>query len=170
MPDSMIRKFLLVALAAIALTVGACREDARQVSPQARAEREAAYRQACVSRSLAARAEEDLETLEMAATSYDPADPFGQIRLQASLAALGFNRAYQAHADLRVLAYASLDSAVNHATTPADSLRHLQRALAISTRPPTAGTLEANVLSAYLDNFTAMLEDEDHPCNWDLPF
>jgi hypothetical protein len=157
-------------LLAIALLVlGACRDDRAAVPAHVRAEREMAYRQACVARQLAVRADEDLELLEETVEGYDPADPMGAIGIQAANAALRFSRAYQAHADLRLAAHASLDSAANHAPTSADSLRHIQRAQTISIRVPVAGTVEANVFNSYMANFEAMLRDEDHPCNWDLP-
>jgi hypothetical protein len=163
------RRTVLGLLAIPLLALGACQDDRGTVPAHVRAEREMAYREACVARHLAVRAEEDLELLEETVEGYDPADPMGAIGIQAAGAAVRFSRAYQAHADLRLAAHASLDSAVNHAPTSADSLRHIQRAQSISIRAPIPGTVEANVFNSYMANFEATLRDEDHPCNWDLP-
>ncbi|HUE95065.1 MAG TPA: hypothetical protein VMN39_00305, partial [Longimicrobiaceae bacterium] len=81
-----------------------------------------------------------------------------------------FTRAYHAHAELRAVAYAHLDSAVNHASTSADSARYLERAAAITVRLPQPGTVEGNVITSYTTNLTTMLRDGNHPCNWDIPF
>jgi hypothetical protein len=159
------------ALALIVAGLASCREEApRAPSPAALAQREAAYRQACVAGELAAVAEEDLEVLEALVESLDPADPAGELGLRTTFAAFDFARAYHGHAELRARAYAYLDSAVNHAATTADSARYIERAGAFSIRRPEEGTVEANVLTAYQANFSERLADDDHPCNWDLPF
>jgi hypothetical protein len=160
------RKYLPL-LTLLALTLVGCGDESA-VPPEVRAERELALRQSCVARVLSVRADEDLELLEETLGGYDAEDPFGQIGIRATQAALGFARAYQAHAELRQTAYASLDSAINRAPTPADSLRFLQRAQSISIRPPAPGTVEANVFTSYAANFQDLLQDEDHPCNWDF--
>jgi hypothetical protein len=143
----------------------------RPEPPEIRFERVAAYRQACVSRILLTSAAEDLETLSEAARNVDAADPLGEFSRRATAAALTFAEAYHRHAELRALAYAQLDSAVNHAATAADSIRHLERASAFSSvRVPAEGTVEANVFISYQEGFGGLLGNPDHPCNWDIPF
>lgn len=158
-------------LMAVAVVATACGDtDTRPESPLVRAEREAAYRQACAARLLAEEAEDDLQVLEETLAALDPSEPATQLGRQTTMAALGFARAYERHADLRRTAYAYMDSAVNHAATSADSARYIERAGAFSIRSPEEGTVEANVLASYQADLSAVLENANHPCNWDFPF
>lgn len=145
--------------------------DAPALDEARLAERESAYRRACVSRALVETAVDDRETLEESfLAARDPSDPLGEVTRHAAVAALEFNRAYIDHAELRATALAYLDSAFRAAPTPADSLRYLRHSAAFAITLPQEGTIEANVLSSYQANFNAVLADEDHPCNWDFPF
>ncbi len=160
-------------LLAFALVLGAagCGDRGpRGESPEVRLQREGAFRQACAARLLAQRADSDLQLLESSYATVDPADPVAEISRRATLSAIEFSRAYQRHAELRVSAYAYLDSAVNHAASAADSARYIQRAGSFSPRFPAEGSIEGNVLSSYQANLLALLENVNHPCNWDFPF
>lgn len=154
-----------------AFAVAGCSEGTdRPVPPETLNEQRAAFRQACVAQELALRAEEDVATIESVLQSTDPSNPLAEINRMASAAALEFARAYSAHAQIREVAYAYLDSAVNHARATADSARYLERATAVTVRVPQTGTVEENVITSYSANFAATLGDPDHRCNWDLPF
>jgi hypothetical protein len=139
-------------------------------APEVRAQRESVHRQACVAGVLAERADDNVRTLVEALSSSDPADPIAQITRRATESALDFARAYQRHAELRVGAYGYLDSAVNRSKTPADSARYADRASSFLIRIPAEGTVEANVMNSYQNDFLALLSDPNHPCNWDFPF
>ncbi len=158
----MTRSRLTLAFVTSVIALAACAEDS--VDPAVRGQREAAYRQACVARVLADRAESDLETMNAALQSDD------EFTRMAASAAVAFNGAYLRHAEIRLSAYAHLDSAVNHARTPADSMAYSARALSFSIVPPAEGSLEANVITNYDGNLRALLFDPNHPCNWDFPF
>ena len=110
-----------------------------------------AARQACISQRLALRAEDELQTLQQMLAASGP---------------LGFQEAYANHANLRVSAYAQVDSALNHARSPEDSARHMERAQAFEIRRPEPGSVEENVIRSYERNLAAVLGDSDHPCNW----
>lgn len=159
--------------AAALLMLGGCGDqpagEAAEDSPVNLAERRGAYRQACVAEDLAAQAEDDILTLEEVAAGAG-SDPVASLSARAAESALEFSRAYQRHAELRAAAYAHLDSAINHSVTTADSARYAQRAESFSIRAPQAGTVEENVFLSYQTNFIQLLQDEDYPCNWDLPF
>lgn len=160
------------ASAALALTslafAAACGDQGE--SPEARARRESAHQQACIANVLAQRADDNVRTLNDALAGTDPSDPVGQIARQATASALEFARAYERHAELRLGAYGYLDSAVNRANTPADSVRYADRASSFLVRIPADGTVEANVMNSYQNDFLALLSDPNHPCNWDFPF
>jgi hypothetical protein len=157
----------ILVLAALA----GCREEVRLQLPQEiRAEREMAYRQWCVAAYIADEADEDLEILEATLANLLQGPDAGPMSQQATGAAIEFSRAYLQHAELRASAYANLDSAVNHSATSADSARFVSRAAAFSILLPQEGTVERNVLEAWQNNFVEMLRDEDHRCNWDIPF
>jgi len=132
--------------------------------PAVRSRREAAYRQACAATVLAERAESDFETMNLALLSSD------DFTRMATAVAMDFNRAYLRHAEIRRSAYAHQDSAVNHASSSADSAAYAQRALSFSIAVPDEGTLEANVITNYDANLRALLLDPNHACNWDFPF
>ncbi|HUE95567.1 MAG TPA: hypothetical protein VMN39_02860 [Longimicrobiaceae bacterium] len=155
-----------ILLLIIATFLTGCREETEvPVPPAVLLQRAAAFRQACAARELAAAAAEDLAILE------ELSDPGGSELMQvAARGAADFARAYHRHAELRVGAYALLDSAVNFATTTADSARYVERAGAFTVLLPQEGTVEANVLRSYQAKFSAILGDDDHRCNWDIPF
>jgi hypothetical protein len=132
--------------------------------------RETAWRYACAARELETSAADDVATLEASLESIDPADPMAAITRQATGAALEFGNAFYRHAELRTGAYANRDSAVNSATVSADSVRYVDRAESFTIRVPREGTVEANVLARYEERLTAILQNEDHRCNWDTPF
>ncbi|HUE95932.1 MAG TPA: hypothetical protein VMN39_04705 [Longimicrobiaceae bacterium] len=162
------RVLLMVALAGLGMGALGCGDGAREASPEVMERREMTYRVACASRHLVAEATENEQMLEATLANADSSSVEGQLTVRTSV--LDFARAYGHHADLRAGVYAYLDSAVNHAATPADSARYAQRAGAFSTRRPTAGSIEENVIASYDRNIGAVLANEDHPCNWDLPF
>lgn len=127
-------------------------------------QRATAFRQACAARNLEKTAEENLALLE-STLGGDDGDPMAATRN----AATGFARAYHRHAELRHTMYANADSALNHVSSSADSLRYEERADAIVVRVPAVGTVEANVMEAYNRDFSRILSDDDDPCNWDIP-
>ena len=159
----------IVTLVILGGAVG-CGDDGGTANPEVRERQEMAYRVACASRHLLAEATGNEEMLEAAVASADPASAEGQVTITTSNSVLDFARAYGQHANLRASVYAYLDSAVNHAATPQDSALYAQRAGAFSTRQPVQGSLEENVIASYDRNIAAILSNEDHPCNWDLPF
>jgi hypothetical protein len=142
-PKSLV-PFVLVSLLA-------CAGDEEGPSPQQLEEREVASRQACIAERLASRASDELRTLE----------GFGAVT-----GPLAFQQAYTQHADLRLAAYAQLDSALNRASTPDDSLRHERAAGGYQLRIPESGSVEENVIRSYETNFAVIFNDSDHPCNW----
>lgn len=158
------------ALAAALLLGGCDRPQERPLTPEILNERRVAYRQACAAREIANRSVEDIATLEEVLTTTDPSQPLAEINQIASAAALQFARAYNAHAELRHAVYAHLDSAVNQAATRADSARYVEQAGAFTVRSPQPGSVEENVFRSYQTNFVTLLQNPDHPCNWDLPF
>lgn len=158
--------FLIVA----ALLAAGCSETGdREASPEVLNERRAAYRQACAASELAEIAGEDLLTLEQVAGN-PSSDPLAALQRGAATAAVQYSRTYQGHADLREAAYAYLDSAANHSATPADSVRYHDRSNAFIVRLPVSGSVEENVFRSYQQKLVTLLQDGDHPCNWDLPF
>jgi hypothetical protein len=169
MEGGTMRVLSVVTLAVLGSALG-CENGGRAASPEARERQEMSYRVACASRHILAEATGNEEMLEATVASADPASPEGQALISTSNSVLDFARAYGQHANLRASVYAYLDSAVNHATTPADSVRYAERAGAFSTRQPLQGSLEENVIASYDRNIAAILANEDHPCNWDLPF
>ncbi len=127
-------------------------------------QRTMAFRQACAAKEIEATAEENLALLESVTLSS------GEEGLAAThSAATGFARGYHRHAELRYALFAMIDSAFNHARTPADSVRFEERANAFSVRSPSPGTVEANVMESYETDLVQILADADHPCNWNFP-
>lgn len=131
--------------------VVSCATDADGVSEEQLRQQSAAARDACIAERLFLRAQDELETLA---------------QLQVGPAPLGFQQAYTQHAELRFTSLALLDSAYNHARDPADSSRYETASRGYEIRLPEAGSVEDNVLRSYENNFFQILEDEDHPCNW----
>jgi hypothetical protein len=169
LPNLVMKKLCLIPFGALCFLV-ACKDTPRQESPEVRFEREAAYRQACVARALAQRATDDLQILTAATESFTLGDSASILSRDATNAAVEFARAFQRHAEFRLGAYAYLDSAVNHSTSAADSVRYLERASSFSIRSPEQGTVEANVLESYQQKIADMLADQNNQCNWDIPF
>lgn len=131
-------------------------------------ERATAFRYACAAAVVEETAAEDLDILEGMADYFQQSDTTASRGATAN-AAVQFARGYHQHAGLRASGYALLDSAVNYAATPADSIRYVERSRAYATRPPQEGTLERNVLESYQANLADILEDDNHRCNWDIP-
>lgn len=129
----------------------ACAPDDGGVSEAQLQQQNAAARDACIAERLHLRAQDELETL---------------VQLQVGPAPLGFQQAYTQHAELRLTSLALLDSAYNHARSPQDSTRYANASMGYEIRLPEAGSVEDNVLRSYETNFLQILEDEDHPCNW----
>ena len=149
----------------LGLCVGGCAdgEEDVEVPTEIVLQRATAYRQACAARELAETATENLALLESLPGGED--DAMSGTRN----AAAGFARAYQRHAEFRLAMYAMADSALNHTTSPADSVRYEELASAFVMRTPAAGTVEANAMDAYSQDFNRVLGDDDHPCNWNIP-
>jgi hypothetical protein len=147
---------LLMMLAALA---GCDPRAVREEAPEVAAAREEVARNACIAAALTERAHDTLETLQ----AFGDAEERG-----APAAALQFARGYAHHAELRQAVAARVDSAVNHARTPADSVRYAEAAIRFIPSPPEPQTLEANVSAAYNRDFHEIRADEDHRCNWDL--
>ena len=162
------RRWLIVGM----LALGACEGVGGEAeeSPELLNQRRLAYRQACATGQLLSIANEDVLTLEDVAANASFEGPLAEINRRASAAALEYARAYQQHAELRAAAHAALDSAVNHSATRADSARYVERAGSFTIRSPLAGSVEENVIRSYVENYTSLLGNPDHPCNWDLPF
>ncbi|MEX2581834.1 MAG: hypothetical protein WD766_01045 [Gemmatimonadota bacterium] len=161
----------IAAIVLVPLAATACDEPAnRPPTAEQLALRESTWRRACAAQELERLAVEEMESLDAMLQSMDPDDPLGQITRRATMAAADFARAFERHAALRSGTYAHLDSAVNVATTTADSARYIERAAAFTITPPETGSVEANVFEAYLNRLDGILEDEDHRCNWDTPF
>lgn len=133
------------------LLIGACAPDQETADPAQLRQRDAAARDACIAERLLVRAYDELETLA---------------QLQVGPAPLGFQQAYTQHAEFRYSSLALLDSAYNHARSPADSASYESASQAFEIRLPEAGSVEDNVLRSYETNFLQILQDADHPCNW----
>lgn len=148
----------------LGLCLGGCgdREEDAELPTEIVLQRATAYRQACAAKELGQKATENLELLESLALE-------GDTTSGARNAAAGFARAYQRHAEFRAAMYSMADSALNHAASSADSLRYEELADAFVVRAPAAGTVEANVMDAYDQDFSRILTDDDHPCNWNIP-
>ena len=142
------RSLLMATLAAV---TAACAGDAPGPTTDQLEARELTARSACIAERLTQRAEEELRTLE---------------ELQMAAGPLGFQRAYQQHAELRQRTLALADSALNHARSPADSAALDSASRAVRLRLPEPGSVEENVIRSYENNFLDILNDTDHPCNW----
>jgi hypothetical protein len=152
------RSILSILLPAVLL--GACDpRSVRAVDTEVAAARAEIARNACIAAALTQRAHDNLETLQSFVGDGFDGTP---------AAALQFARAYAHHAELRQAVAARVDSAVNHARSPADSARHADAAIRFIPAPPEPGTLEDNVATAYNRDFRTVRADEDHRCNWAL--
>jgi hypothetical protein len=151
----------LIGLATLLL---GCGEESDEVPVSVRLERATAFRQACASAELLRTAQDDVATLESMAAVAASDNPTSPAR-----ATLQFARVFHRHAELRAGAYALLDSAARHSPTPADSQRFIQRAAAYSITYPAPGSVEDNVIRSYETKLGAILSDNDHRCNWDIP-
>jgi hypothetical protein len=158
---------LALALTVATLVVAACDDAPAPPTAEQLAERDLAFRYACAATDILRTSADNLATIEGAYASADPADPLAMITQRATVAALEYARAYDAHARLRAGAFTHMDSAVNHSPTRADSTRYMERAASFAIRTPEEGTVEGNVLASYQTEVLAILNDEDHRCNWD---
>lgn len=161
------RKLLLPFLLCSA---AACGDSGPEEAPPEvlQARREAA-RAACIGGELLGRAEENVATLEGSVAGTGTEDPMAALTRTAQAAALGFSQVYLQHAELRAAAAAQADSAANYSRTEADSLRHVQTGRQYAIRPPEAGSVEANAIQSYQQDFARIYDDPDHPCNWNFP-
>lgn len=151
-------------------SAAACGGDAADEAPSESllARREAA-RAACIGAELLARAADNVATLEGNVAGTQPEDPMAALTRTAQEAALGFSRVYLQHAELRAAAAAQMDTAANYAATRADSVRYAEAARQYAIRPPEPGSVEANVIESYQQDFAQIYTDADHPCNWNFP-
>ncbi len=147
------------------LLVGCGDEEAAELEREQTALETRAQRSACIGTELLAEAASDYETLR-GDPSGSPAEA-NPVIAQALQASIAFSRAYLQHAEIRQTVYANVDSAYNLATSPSDSVRYVQRADATEISSPEPGTVEANVMDAYNQNFAALAGDPDFPCNWE---
>jgi hypothetical protein len=141
------------------LVVTGCAERPAGQPEHVREVRIAAERDACISRELLLRGREQVEALA----------PLAQVEPGAghpAVAAYRFAVAYAQHAELRHTAFAHIDSAVNIARQPQDSLRYVGVAERIVFRLPEPGTVEANIMNPYQRDFDGLRADPDHRCNW----
>lgn len=76
-----------------------------------------------------------------------------------------YARAYSEFAELRATATAYVDSALNYAGEPEDSVRYVELANRYVPNPPEAGTLEANIARAHAHDLRVIAADTTHPCN-----
>lgn len=150
-------------LLALALLAG-CERAPQTESPEQRAAREAAARDACIAAELAARGRENFEMLQQLAGDGEQ----GAGIAGAARAAYEFARGYAQLAELRHHALAYVDSAMNHSRAAADSARFVAAAQDFAPPPPEPGTLEANVTEAWLRDYAAARADQDHRCNWEI--
>jgi hypothetical protein len=155
---------------ALAVLLCGCGDSNDGPTPEQLAERGQAFRDACASISILRTAADDLAVIEAAFATVDPSDAGAVFGQRAAAAAHDYSRAYLAHAELRAGALTSLDSAVNHSRTPADSIRFTERAASYILRTPLSGTIEANVLTSYDAALVEILADPDHRCNWDTGY
>lgn len=168
MPKRMATGRLSIALVVLGLAAGGCEREAPAVPEELAVARQQAARGACVAAELLRRASDDVTSLEETLASTSATGPAAEVTRQAGTAALQFARAYEQHAELRAVRAAHLDSAFNYAQRAADSIQHAEWAQRIAIRAPESGTLEANVFTAYEQDFRSLFQDPDHPCNWDL--
>lgn len=133
----------------------ACGEPAGEPAEETNPQAALAARRACAAEELETQAADDLETLRS-----------GFAGGAAPVGLTTFATAYLQHAQLRRVAYARSDSAINHAADAQDSVRHARAAAELRITPPREGTVEANVIASYNQKAAAILADADHPCNW----
>lgn len=148
----------------LSASLSGCGGGESEIPPEVRQTRLDAARSACISNEIARRSEEELQTLEQSFGGAAPQTGTGQ--QPAASAVVSFARAQLQHAQLRMAAYAQIDSAHNASPTPADSARHAAAAAGFQIRRPEPGSLEDNVIQDYDRKFTALAADSDHPCNW----
>lgn len=140
----------------------ACERGPREEPAEVTAARREVARDACISAAIAARAQENVNALDVLGSA-DGNGATGTMR-----AAAAFARAFAQHAQLRATAFAYADSAANHARADADSVRYMETALSFAPRLPERETVEGNVAAAYAHDHAALRADEDHRCNWDI--
>jgi hypothetical protein len=140
-----------VLLAVLCAALAACAGEPDGPTPEQLAARESAARDACVATRLHQRATDELATLEQVA---------------GGSGIIGFQRAYESHARLRLTVAAQIDTALNHASNSQDSAAHAAAAERIRISVPDPESVEANVIRSYETNAAAIFGDPDHPCNW----
>lgn len=140
-----------VLFALLCATLAACAGEPDGPSPEQLAARENAARDACVAARLHERAVDELATLE---------------QIAGNSGIIGFQRAYESHAQLRLAVAAQIDTALNHASGSEDSAAHAAAAERIQIRAPDPESVEENVIRSYETNAAAIFGDPDHPCNW----
>lgn len=155
------------AMTVLAGSIAACDRGGSDLPPEVARAREQAARRSCVAEEMLRRASSDVADLQDAVQGSSGETPGAELTRRAGSAALQFARAYQQHAELRAAGYAHVDSALSYSRRAADSVQHLQMAQRLSIRSPEAETIEANVIAAYDRDFASLLDDADHPCNWD---
>ncbi|HEX8273523.1 MAG TPA: hypothetical protein VF615_12880 [Longimicrobiaceae bacterium] len=143
-------------LLALPALLAACGGDSGE-SPQRRASRVAAARNACVAEELTIRARENLASLDTLAAASGGVAP--GIRAVYEYAAV-----YRNYAENRNSALAYVDSAMS-ARTPDDSTRHMQRAAQFVVRPAEPGTVDGNVAEEWQRSFAGTRANPAHYCN-----
>jgi hypothetical protein len=150
-----------IALLSTLLLAPACADRPAAVPAAVLAERREAERNACIGGELLERAVDQVDMLARATGVAEGVEPRGP-----GAGPYRFALAYQQHASMRAATFAHRDSAVNHAATPIDSARHVDVVERMVYRAPEPGTLEGNVIEAYLRDFERIRNDSDHRCNW----
>lgn len=156
-----------LALTILAGSVAGCERGGPEPPAEVTRAREQAARRSCVAEEMLRRASSDVADVQDAVQGSGGDTPGAELTRRAGAAALQFARAYQQHAELRAAGYAHVDSALSYSRRAADSVQHVQMAQQLSIRRPEAETIEANVIAAYDRDFTSLLNDADHPCNWE---
>lgn len=153
--------YLPLVLAASLLAACADEDGPAPVPEAVLEERRSAERSACISDELLQRADDQVELLAQVSGAGEGGEPQG-----VGAAPYRFALAYRQHAALRATTFAHRDSAVNHATSPEDSARHVRVVEQMVYRAPEAGSLEGNIVESYTRDFERIHSDPDHRCNW----
>jgi hypothetical protein len=161
------RASVTFAMAVLAGSIAGCERGGSELPAEVTRAREQAARRSCVAEAMLRRASADVADLQDAVQGSSGDTPGAELTRRAGVAALQFARAYQQHAELLAAGYAHVDSALSYSRRAADSVQHAQMAQRLSIRRPEPGTIEANVIAAYDRDFASLLNDADHPCNWE---
>lgn len=144
---------LLLATAALA----ACDRE----TPQQRAAREAARRDACIADELLIAARNRLSDLE---TLLRNAEAGGSAVVATLDAPRVFATAMNGYAQARSSALAYADSAMR-AETPEDSARFAEAGRRFTVAPGAPGSVEGNVARRWQEDFNVARANPSHPCN-----